>query len=259
VLAGITLRSYRAYDAPSGSSKQNQISSREAEGSIDSIKSYLDSNPEDFNAWSRLAVAYFYKGPAAYPDGINALEKARSLGATTESLFYYAGVMYESLGLPAYAANELSKYLRHYPDDYETQVRLANLLSLQKKTDDAYKLYTALSKRWPNDPTIWFNLGIVSKDKGDLDGAQACFNKVKEITKELPEGGYYQEGEIARLKGSDPQAIGLYQQELSLHPQALPALTALEAAQRRQSMWKDARETRKKIADLKSKQVPPPS
>ena len=50
---------------------------------------------------------------------INALEKARSLGANSESLFYYAGVMYEALGLPDYAANELSKYLRHHPEDYE--------------------------------------------------------------------------------------------------------------------------------------------
>ena len=58
---------------------------------------------------------------------MNALEKARSLGATSESLFYYAGVMYEALGLPDYAVNELSKYLRHYPDDYDTQMRLANL------------------------------------------------------------------------------------------------------------------------------------
>ena len=44
-----------------------------------------------------------------------------------------------------------------------------------------------------------------------------------------------------------------YQQELASHPQSLPALTALEAAQRRKNLWKDARETRKKIADLKPK------
>jgi len=167
-------------------------------------------------------------------------------------LFYYAGVMYEALGLPDYAANELSKYLRHRPDDYETQIRLANLLAKQKKFEDAYKLYKQLSSRWSNDPTLWFNFGIVSKEKGDLDGALACFAKVQSLAKNLPEGGLYQEGEIARLKGSDDQAIPLYQQEISSHPQYLPAFIALEAAQRRKNLWKDARDTRQKIQEVKT-------
>jgi predicted Zn-dependent protease len=253
LLAGITLRSTRSFEPLNGQPTQDRLSPREAESAISSTKSYLDSNPEDYNAWSRLAIAYFYKGPDAYADGINALEKARALGATSESLFYYAGVMYEALGLPDYASNELSKYLRHHPDDYETEVRLANLLFEQKKTDDAYKLYQILVKKWRNDATLWFNYAIVSKEKGDLDGALVSLNKVKELAKELPEGGLYQEGEIQRLKGSDDLAIPLYTQELALHPQYLPALTALEAAQRRKSMWKDARETRQRIAALKPK------
>ncbi len=251
LLAGLTLKTYRAFEAPSGHPNQNQETPQEAERTIASAKSYLNSNPEDFNAWSQVAIAYYYKGPDYYADGLNALEKARSLGATSEILFYYAGVMYEALGLPDYAANELAKYSRHHPDDRETQIRLANLLAQQKKTEEAYKLYQQLSKRWPNDPTLWFNFGVVSKEKGNWDEALACFNKVTQIAKQLPEGGLYQEGEIARLKGSDDQAITFYQQELALHPQYLAALTALEAAQRRKSLWKEARETRKRIAELK--------
>ncbi len=128
-------------------------------------------------------------------------------------------------------------------------------LAEQKKFDDAYKLYQKLSSRWSNDPTLWYNFGVVSKEKGDLDGALSCFNKVLQIAKQLPEGGFYEEGEIARLKGSDDQAISLYQQELTAHPQYLPALIALEAAQRRKSLWKDARDTRQKITNLKSNGV----
>ena len=253
LLAGLTLKTYRALNAPAGNPKENRQSIQEADSTVAAAQSLLQSNPEDFNAWSRLAIAYYYKGPNFYAEALNALQKARSLGATSESLFYYAGVMDEALGLPEYAANELSKYLRHHPDDYETQVRLANLLAQQKKTEEAYKLYQLLSQKWANDPTLWFNFGVVSKEKGDLDGALACFKKVIHITRQLPEGGLFQEGEIARLKGSDEQAILLYQRELGAHPQFLPALTALEAAQRRKSLWKEARETRNKIAALKSK------
>lgn len=255
LLAGLTLHTYRGFDTPQGRPSQNKLSPQEAEVEASSAKSYLTSNPEDFNAWSELAIADYYRGPNFYADALNALDRARALGATSESLFYYAGVMYEALGLPDYAANELSKYLRHYPEDYETQVRLANLLAQEKKTEDAYKLYQALSKRWPHDPTLWFNFGMVSKDKGDLDGALSCFHHVLELTKQMPEGGFYQEGEIARLKNNEDEAMRLYQQELSLHPEFLPALISLETVQRHKGLWKDARETRKKIADLKS----PPS
>ncbi len=253
LVAGLTLKSYRSFDAPAGNPTQNKMSGSEADRTVSSAKSYLASNPEDFNAWSDLAIAYYYKGPDSYADGINALEKARSLGANSESLFYYAGVMYEALGLPDYAVNELSKYLRHHPEDYETQVRLANLLAEQKKFDDAYKLYQKLSARYSNDPTLWFNFGVVSKEKNDLDGALSCFSKAAELAHGMPEGGFFQEGEIARLKGSDDQAISLYQQELAAHPQSLPTLTALEAAQRRKKLWNDAVATRKKISDLKPK------
>ena len=56
-----------------------------------------------------------------------------------------------------------------------------------------------------------------------------------------------------RLKGSDDQAIALYQQEISLHPEYLPALSALEAAQRRKGLSKEARLTRNRISALKHK------
>jgi tetratricopeptide (TPR) repeat protein len=253
LLAGLALRAYRGFDAPSGRASQNKLSPQEADSAIAAGKSYLSSNPEDYDAWSQLAISYFYKGPDSYADGLNALEKARALGATSESLFYYAGVMDEALGLPDYALNELSKYARHHPDDYETQVRLANLMAQEKKYDDAYKLYQVLAKRNLQDPTLWYNLAMVSKEKGDLDGALAGLEKANKLAGHLPEGGLYQEGEIQRLKGSDDLAIALYQQELSLHPQYVPALSALAAAQGRKQLWKEARETRKKLAELKSK------
>ena len=252
-LAGLTLQAYRGFDAPSGKAGQDRLSSFEAERIILSAKSYLNSNPEDFNAWSRLAIAYFSKGPASYSDALNALDKARQLGATSDSLFYYAGVMYEALGLPDYAQNELSKYLRHYPDDVDTQLRLANVFAEQKKNEEAYKLYKVLSQKNSKDPTLWFNFAVVSKEKGDLDGALACFAKLNQWAASRPEGGYYQEGEVYRLKAADDQAIPLYQREISLHPKYLPAFIALEAAQRRKGLSKEARETHKMVLALKAK------
>ncbi len=135
LLAGLTLRTLPRLSTPRSGTARTKSDHRpqEADSAIASAKAFLTSHPEDFNAWSQLAIAYYYKGPESYADGLNAIEKARALGATSESLFYYAGVMDEAVGLPDYAANELSKYLRHHPDDYETQIRLANLLSGTKE------------------------------------------------------------------------------------------------------------------------------
>jgi tetratricopeptide (TPR) repeat protein len=252
LIAGLTLRVYRGFDGPSGNPAKNRLTPDQAQNIVNSASVYLHSNPEDFNAWSQLAIAYFNLGPESYPDAMNALEKARSLGANSESLYYYAGVMYETLGLPDYAINELSRFLRHFPEDYETQIHLANLLAQQKKYDDAYRLYQGLMRRNSGDPTLWFNFALVSKEKGDLDGALSAFARLHQLVKELPEGGLYQEGEIWRLKGLDNQAISFYQQENSLHPSSLPAFVALESAQRRLGLSKEARETRKKISALKS-------
>src|SRR5262249_7696232 len=145
------------------------------------------------------------------------------------------------------------KYLRHHPEDYETEMRLANLFFAQKRYDDACKLYQALTNKKPRDPTLWFNFALATKEKGDLDGALGLFKRAADLSSPLPEGGLFQQGEIFRLKGNDDQSLVFYQQELNAHPTYLPALIALESTQRRKSLWKEARETRKKIADLKLK------
>jgi len=253
LIAGLTLRAYRGFDVPSGNPTRNRLPLWQARSTVNSATAYLHSNPDDFNAWSQLAIAYFSLGPDSYPDAMNALEKARALGSTSEALYYYAGVMDEALGLPEYAINELSKFLRHHPDDYDTQMHLANLLTQQKKYEDAFRYYQELAKRDPRDPTLWFNFALVCKEKGDLDGSLAAFGKLHQLVKELPEGGLYQEGEVWRLKGSDDQAIAFYQQEISHHPSFMDAYVSLEAAQRRRGLTKEARETRKTITALKAK------
>jgi tetratricopeptide (TPR) repeat protein len=250
--AGITLRAYHGFTSPSGPPSRHKLSPQEAQGVADSTKAYLATHPEDYNAWAYLAMASFHRGTPFYAEGLNAVDKARALGATSDTLFYYAGVMYDALGLPEYAVNELSKYLRHYPEDYEVRVRLANLYIQEKRFDDAGKIYQSLTKQRPKEATIWFNLAVLDKEKGDYEGALACFHRAQEIAGRLPEGGIFMEGEIAKIKGDDDQAIRLYQQELASHPRYLPAWVSLEAVQRKKGLWKDARDSRKQVAELKS-------
>lgn len=257
LLVGITFRTYRFFEPTEGPSRHVSYSPVEADRRIESAKSYLASHPDSYSALTDLAIAYFQKGPDSYIDAMNALEKARAAGATDDSLFYYAGVMYDALGLPDYAANELSKYLRHHPDDYESLVRLANVYFREKDFDQAQTLYRHAVQEWPKDPTLWFNLAVVNTQKNSLDEAASDLQQVIKLAGQLPEGGYYQQGEIARLKGLEDNAIQSYQQELSLRPDYIPALEALEGIFKHRGDLKQVRAFQKRITDLNRAKVPP--
>jgi len=251
LLVSLTFKTYRYFDLTSPADLHNHLTASEADHSVADAKARISSRPDDYNAWADLAIAYYQKGPDSYVDGLNALDKAREMGATQESLFYYAGIMDQTLGLPDYAINELSKYLRHHPDDYETLVRLGNLYFSEKKFDEARVIYKAALAQWPKDPTAWFNYAVVSKEQGQLDEALDSLERVRKLAGHLPEGGYYQQGEILRLKGSQEAAMQSYQQELAANPNSIPTLEALELAARSQGDLKLAKAFHKRIFDLK--------
>jgi tetratricopeptide (TPR) repeat protein len=226
-------------------------SASEADRQISAAQDALKNNPEDLNALNAMAVGYFSKGQEFYVEGMNALERARALGSTNELLFYYAGVMYSALGLPDYAINDLKRYLRHHPKNYEARVRLANLYFHANQLDDAYEAYREALKEWPNDPTVLLNYSVTAVKKNDAESAEQALDQLQAREGKLPPGGLYQRGEIAKLKGDEKGAIAFYQQELAQNPDHLPSLEALESALRRQGDQKAARAIKTKINEVK--------
>jgi tetratricopeptide (TPR) repeat protein len=247
-LIAATLHLYPAFEV---SDNKPRYSPAAADRQIEAAKSHLEGHPDDMNSYVALAMGYYQKGPDHYVEAMNALDKARDLGATSEHLFYYAGVMYDALGLPDYAVNELSKYLRHRPNDYETMIRLGNLYFRQKKVDEALAMYKEALHAWPQDATAWFNYAIINKEKGNYPVALTSLDQVKKIAGRLPEGGSFEEGEIYRLSGDNARAFQSYQQELSIHPAFIAALEASEAMIRAKGDLKQARNMQKRIRELK--------
>jgi tetratricopeptide (TPR) repeat protein len=255
LLIGLTLHYYPTFGISGHAPSARQtLSSSEADRQVETAKDRLNDNPEDFNAYFALALAYFQKGPEHYVEALNALEKARALGYTGEGLFFYAGVMYDALGLPDYAANEFAKYLRHHPKDYETTIRLANVYYRQKRYDQAYTLYEQAIGEWPNDATAWFNYALIHKQKTNYDDALKALDKAEAIAGHLPEGGSYEKGEIYKAKGDAAKAAEFYQKEITEHPTYIPALEAIEAGAKANGDQKQARELRKRINELKKQQ-----
>ncbi len=247
-LIAATLHLYPAFEV---SNSKPHFSPAAADRQIEAAQSYLSGHPDDIDSYIALGMGYYQKGPDHYVEAMNAFEKARDLGATSELLFYYTGVMYDALGLPEYAINELSKYLRHHPNDYETLLRLGNLYFRQKRTDDALAIYKEALHSWPKDATAWFNYAILNKDKGNYPVALNALEEVEKIAGRLPEGGVYERGEIYRLSGDTTRAFQSYQEELAAHPSFLPALEATEAMLRAKGDQKQARNFQKRIREIK--------
>jgi len=202
-LIGLTFREYHNFGAISGPADLAHTSPIAAEAHIQSTKAYLATHPDDFNAWADLAVACYQKGPDAYAEGLNALDRARKLGATGEALFWYAGVMFQGVGLPQYAMVELERYLRHYPDHREARARLANLYLQNKQNDDAWKLYQELRKETPKDPVILFNYAVVAKEKGEWDEASKALLALHQDGLPIPAETAALEKEIQKHMGEN--------------------------------------------------------
>ena len=187
-LVFFTFREYRSFSPITGPVEISTGSSPiAAAAKIESTKSYLLAHPDDFNAWADLAIACYEKGPDAYAEGLNALDKARKLGATGDALFWYAGVMFQGMGLPDYAISELERYRRHYPDHRETRARLANLYLQEKRIDEAWALYQNLRNENPKDPVILYNYAVVAKAKGDWQAAYSALSALHQDGQSFPE------------------------------------------------------------------------
>lgn len=236
--------------------KPAPVAQGEAEQRLKDATRHLESFPEDFGAWVQAAIAHYSLGSSHYPAGLNALDRARRLGATGSDLFYYAGVMYEGLGLADYAINELEKFNRHRPGDDEILARLGNLYGRQGNWEGAARFYEQALSRRPRDATLWFNLGVAKKGLKDYDGALEAFSKAAKIAHGLPEGGEFEVGEVWRLKGDLPRAIEAYGREVQAFPEFLPALQALESIARQMKDWSAAKGWRQRISDVKAKTPP---
>jgi len=223
---GITYRIYESSTYPRN--PREFISSGQADQRIRAAKERLNKDPDDLDGLRSLALAYYQKGPDYYVDALNALEKAQRLGIVDNHLFYYAGVMYESIGLTSYAIPEYQRFLRHYPNDYEVSLRLANAYFRERKLDAAIGQYTHIVKFWASDSTALLNRAIAYGEKREWDKALNDFMVLeRKVGVNFPPQAYYQRALVWKQKNELAEAEKDLRKELARSPQYLPALQLL--------------------------------
>ncbi len=142
----------------------------------------LKEHPDDLEAQVALAVAAFQKGRAAYPTALNAVHRAWRLGAADHALFFYAGTMYDALGLYPQASEEFEKFLRHEPRHEIANLRLGSVYYRQKRLEDATDRFETAYRTNPRNPVTLANLGRVYAERGLWDEAADKLSAAIEVS-----------------------------------------------------------------------------
>jgi tetratricopeptide (TPR) repeat protein len=237
-------------------------SARDAESAKAAARQALQRDPDDISAWIDLAVAGFEQGPEFFVLGggnleemgaLEALEKARDLGALDDRLFYYAGVMYEAKGLHDYARADYERFLRHHPEDLEVRLRLGNLYYRIEEFDKAIHQYERVLEKKPDDPLVAMNLAMVYRDRERWPEGVRLLEKVLNRGQRLPEGGHKVLGDLYRGAGDVRRALEHYQVELTRQKEDPDLWEAMAAAYEHIEDWPQALAAWDRVADLSPK------
>ena len=79
-----------------------------------------------------------------------------------------------SRGQTAAALKRIDSYISAHPQDVQAQFTKGVILAEQGKRDDAIKIFSGLTQKYPNLPEPYNNLAVLYADRGDYDKAKAA-------------------------------------------------------------------------------------
>lgn len=212
----------------------------------------LAKDPEDLKALTRLTMTAYQEGAPALLDCIENGDRALSLGALDDRLFYFTGACYEAKGLFDYAAQNFEKFLRHHPDDLEVRLRLGNLYyrmddPFQEKAAESYR--KVLVQR-PGDALVSFNLAVLLRDRQLWQEGLDVLTPILARDKTLPAGGFRVLGDLYYgLKDLD-RSLEAYREEIKRSPDDADLLAAAAQVHDDAGRTADALATWNRVLDL---------
>ena len=140
----------------------------------------LLNNPADFPD-ARLQVGDFYMNVRNFAEAIRYYQEAGQ--ANPQQNIVSKKRITDALvaqGKKAEAASLVDEILKEQPNDESARRVRANLWLDSRKpenVDKALKEYTALSAQHPEDASLWFQMGVANRLKGDQDAARKQFQE----------------------------------------------------------------------------------
>jgi Flp pilus assembly protein TadD len=120
------------------------------------------------------------------------------------------------------------------------RLNLGISLLAQQKLDAARAALLEATKKLPQDPYAWYNLGLVYKDSGEAEKGVAAFTRVTQIVEEADP--YYFVGYLDSQLQKYDEAIAAFQKALALFPFHASAEFGLARAYQRKGDAQSARE-----------------
>jgi tetratricopeptide (TPR) repeat protein len=190
-------------------------------------QSLLGANSEDMQGLVELGMACYQKGPESYVEGLKALERARSLGALDERVFWYAARMYEEKGLTHFALEDYERYLRTHPSDIPTQLRTASLFYKDGDTARALRHYQVVLAVWPGNATALYDVACIYNQQGEYSKARPLLEQCLSVLGDLPLRGHFMLGQAYEAQGSSQQALTEYEKAFTRSKSDINLLKAL--------------------------------
>jgi tetratricopeptide (TPR) repeat protein len=139
----------------------------------------LAINPDDVYSHFVLATSFYRAGKSE-----DALREAKNvlsyLEEHFETLMLLARIFGERGDLQESTAY-LERALLLKPDNLELRFLLADSLTMAKEYDRAFEVYKSLMDTKPDDPRVYYGLGMVSYFRNDFEEAIKYFSKETEL------------------------------------------------------------------------------
>ena len=100
------------------------------------------------------------------------------------------------------------------------------MLLFYSKFDEAKSVFEEIRQKWPQLYSAYLYLGMIAKERGDLNGAVPYLNEAIRLKPTEPES-HYQLGEILMQLGGHAQAVEHFEEALRIRPDQIEALNNL--------------------------------
>lgn len=147
------------------------------------LKAKVDASPKDDKAVTKLADVYISR--KEWTKAIPLLESAVKLRPEEFAPSAALAQVYKEMKQDAKAHSTITAWTEAHPQALETyQTRINDLLA--KEGSDARPLVDEALAKYPNDPTLHFDVGIVLERTNDLAGTQREFDTAVRLGPKIP-------------------------------------------------------------------------
>ncbi len=142
-------------------------------------------------------------------------------------------------GHNAEALKKLAAATEQYPAEIKLRLYYARKLIDEKKYAQAQEQFNEVLEREPSHADALYAMGLLGLQLGELDEAQASFEKLLETGKRIDEANYYL-GELYEIKKQPQQAINYYA-NVKKNPQHIEAQIRIAALLAKEGKMEAAR------------------